>query len=117
MDGGNPRLSSTTVVAVTVRRNLAAPVFRQARYDTTIPETQAPGSLILTIQADDSDVSVSISIDLLNCLQSYNTGDFRTVWSYISVGDFTFSYMYWFLYMYRLWQSRRIASEIKTDKI
>lgn len=64
MDGGNPRLSSTSVVAVTVRRNLAAPVFRQARYETTIPETQAPGSLILTIQADDSDISVSISICL-----------------------------------------------------
>lgn len=89
MDGGNPRLSSTTVVAVTVRRNLAAPVFRQARYDTTIPETQTPGSLVLTIQADDSDISVRLSIGLLNSFQSYNTGEFRMVWSFISVGAFT----------------------------
>lgn len=59
MDGGNPRLSSSAVVVVTVRRNLAAPVFRQSSYEITIPETQSPGSLILTIQADDSDINVS----------------------------------------------------------
>lgn len=72
MDGGNPRLSSTAVVAVTVRRNLVAPVFRQNRYDTTIPETQAPGSLIMTIQADDADITVSfcriLKVPIQNCI-------------------------------------------------
>ena len=57
-DGGSPRLSSTTLLTITVQRNLAAPVFTQNSYTTTIPETQAPGSNILTLQATDSDLTV-----------------------------------------------------------
>ncbi|KAK3089813.1 hypothetical protein FSP39_006721 [Pinctada imbricata] len=56
-DGGNPRLSSTTLLTISVVRNLVAPVFLQNSYTTTIPETQAPGSVVLTVTARDADIS------------------------------------------------------------
>ncbi|KAH3873294.1 hypothetical protein DPMN_036526 [Dreissena polymorpha] len=42
-DGGNPRLSDTTVVIVYVNRNLFPPVFSPQQYSATILDTQAIG--------------------------------------------------------------------------
>ncbi|GFN78435.1 protocadherin fat 4, partial [Plakobranchus ocellatus] len=58
-DGGTPRLSSTAVVTVNINRNLFAPQFSQATYETTILETQAPGTLVqfgTPISATDNDL-------------------------------------------------------------
>ncbi|XP_035826841.1 protocadherin Fat 4, partial [Aplysia californica] len=61
-DGGSPRLSSTAVVTVTVNRNLNTPVFGRVSYETTIRETQAPGTVVqfgIPITASDNDLQVS----------------------------------------------------------
>ena len=57
-DGGNPRLSDTTVVIVYVNRNLFPPVFSPQQYSATILDTQAIGVPIVYITATDADTTV-----------------------------------------------------------
>ncbi len=50
VDGGDPPLSSTTTVNITVLdANDNAPVFSQPLYETTVPEDAAPGSRIIQV--------------------------------------------------------------------
>ena len=111
-DGGSPRLSSTTLLTITVQRNLAAPVFTQNSYTTTIPETQAPGSNILTLQATDSDLTVCMllllvvlaikqSLRLQNVYQTSGQSTFffiSTPWN----GMFVLLYCYYSCVAYKL---------------
>ncbi|XP_076458559.1 protocadherin Fat 1-like [Babylonia areolata] len=54
-DGGTPARSATALLSINVRRNLAAPVFVQNSYETTILETQSLGVNILRVSATDAD--------------------------------------------------------------
>ncbi|WAQ96421.1 FAT4-like protein [Mya arenaria] len=54
-DGGNPARSSTSLVAISVNRNLFDPQFTQQSYNITIDETQSLGVNILQISASDLD--------------------------------------------------------------
>lgn len=63
-DGGTPAKNSTATVAITVDRNLYAPVFSPDRYETTILETASPGDSIVTVLATDQDTSVRFSFFL-----------------------------------------------------
>ena len=56
-DGGNPSLSATAVVEITVLRNLFAPEFTQQNYEIQIDETQPLGVNILQISAQDQDAT------------------------------------------------------------
>ncbi|XP_036359005.1 uncharacterized protein LOC115211772 [Octopus sinensis] len=51
------RKSATAVVTVYINRNLFAPSLTQATYTQTIKETDAPGSVVLTLQSNDNDVA------------------------------------------------------------
>ncbi|KAH3873303.1 hypothetical protein DPMN_036535 [Dreissena polymorpha] len=55
-DNGSPRQADTETVFVTIQRNLNAPVFTQNAYQSTILETQAPGTSVLTVRANDLDI-------------------------------------------------------------
>ena len=55
-DGGFPSLSATTTVAITVRRNLFAPVFtNMERIGVVILENLVAGSFIAKVKATDAD--------------------------------------------------------------
>ena len=56
-DGGNPRLSSSAVVGVSVAdENDNAPMFSQAVYEMEVREDVENGTLVLVVQATDADV-------------------------------------------------------------
>uniref|UniRef100_A0A7N4PQZ0 Cadherin EGF LAG seven-pass G-type receptor 3 n=2 Tax=Sarcophilus harrisii TaxID=9305 RepID=A0A7N4PQZ0_SARHA len=63
LDHGSPRLSATTMVAVTVAdRNDHAPVFEQAEYRETIRENVEEGYPILQLRATDGDAAANANI-------------------------------------------------------
>lgn len=59
-DGGNPRLTATATIDVTVTRNLFAPEWLQQNYTITILESQEIGNSILQLNAQDRDIDVSV---------------------------------------------------------
>ncbi|KAL3878042.1 hypothetical protein ACJMK2_035678, partial [Sinanodonta woodiana] len=61
-DGGNPRLSDTTIVTVNIRRNLDIPRFNPVEYTRTILETQALGVPIVRLTATDSDTTAPYNV-------------------------------------------------------
>ena len=54
--------TDTTVLVVTVRRNLNAPVFDQLSYTATIPDSTSLGSSVLTVSARDDDYKVQFYV-------------------------------------------------------
>ncbi|RUS85645.1 hypothetical protein EGW08_006591, partial [Elysia chlorotica] len=56
-DGGNPSKSDTTVVVVTVTRNLFSPSFSPVNYQSTITENQAIGDPFRTVTCSDNDLA------------------------------------------------------------
>ncbi|XP_069499437.1 cadherin EGF LAG seven-pass G-type receptor 3 isoform X2 [Ambystoma mexicanum] len=63
MDNGAPRLSATTMVAITVAdRNDHSPVFEQAEYRETIRENVEEGYPILQLRATDGDSPTNANI-------------------------------------------------------
>ncbi|XP_036378998.1 protocadherin beta-16-like [Megalops cyprinoides] len=56
VDGGDPQLSGTVQIIITVLdANDNTPVFSQAVYKTTIPENARAGTVLLTVSATDAD--------------------------------------------------------------
>lgn len=61
-DGGNPVLSDTATVQITIQRNLVTPVFNPQRDLTeNIPETMPAGEVVVNVNATDADQFVSSS--------------------------------------------------------
>ena len=54
-DGGNPARSTTTLVEISVNRNLFNPEFTQTSYETTIDEIQALGETVVQMTGRDVD--------------------------------------------------------------
>ncbi|KAL5018733.1 hypothetical protein ScPMuIL_004455 [Solemya velum] len=54
-DGGYPSLTDTSVVTVTVVRNLFTPQFTTLNYEIFIPETQGVGISLVKVEATDAD--------------------------------------------------------------
>jgi hypothetical protein len=57
-DGGSPPLSGTTVVIITINRNLFHPVFEPTLYTAEIDEILDLGTVIKTLNATDGDKRV-----------------------------------------------------------
>ena len=57
-DGGEPPCTISTVVVVSVTRNLQQPRFNQAEYTVDILETHDLETVVTTVQATDSDERV-----------------------------------------------------------
>ena len=71
-DNGSPALGNITVVAVTVERNLFAPVLQgQTVITIRVPETKELGVPIATISANDADSQV-ISMCSHHKVNTYN---------------------------------------------
>lgn len=55
-DNGIPALYATQIVTVTVIDvNDVLPTFKQALYETAVPENLEPGHHVMMVQAEDSD--------------------------------------------------------------
>lgn len=77
-DGGNPRLSDAVTLDLFVQKNLNPPLFNgevsPADILITIPESLPKGEIILTLNASDADIYVSIipkhllSVTISSCL-------------------------------------------------
>ncbi|KAM4051034.1 protocadherin-23 [Anomaloglossus baeobatrachus] len=62
-DNGNPALSATQNVTVTVTDvNDVLPTFRQALYETAIPENLEPGQHVMKVEAEDTDSGVNAAL-------------------------------------------------------
>lgn len=59
-DGADPPKSSTAVLAITVERNLYAPVFQPQRIDISLLETQELGVAVSDVNATDEDTKVRL---------------------------------------------------------
>uniref|UniRef100_K1QE50 Protocadherin Fat 1 n=1 Tax=Magallana gigas TaxID=29159 RepID=K1QE50_MAGGI len=61
-DFGTPRRSSTSLLLVTVTRNLNAPQFNPTQYSVTILETQTLGSSIQQVSSSDLDTTLTVTV-------------------------------------------------------
>ena len=67
-DNGTPSRSATALVSVTVIRNFFAPRWNRPSYTSSILETQAPGVVFETVEAEDQDREVGWVILASNSL-------------------------------------------------
>lgn len=56
-DTGAPIAEVTEPVTITVNKNLNSPIFDQLNYETTIYDFEPIGSSVITVNADDADVT------------------------------------------------------------
>ena len=75
-DGGSPSLTATTVVSLTVNRNLVDPVFVQQNYTFTIDETQVLGVNFGQVIARDDDVTSPNNLLTYNLIEDDNTREY-----------------------------------------
>ena len=57
-DGGSPAQTATSMVTITINRNLNTPTWTKTSYVETIPETFGLGVSILRVTATDADTKV-----------------------------------------------------------
>ncbi|XP_073501312.1 protocadherin-23 [Phyllobates terribilis] len=62
-DNGNPALSATQIVTITITDvNDVLPTFRQAWFETAIPENLEPGQHVMKVEAEDRDSGVNAAL-------------------------------------------------------
>ena len=62
VDGGTPARSSSTLLSISVLRNLHTPTMSVEAEELVIPETLPAGALVTTVQAQDDDSAVRLEM-------------------------------------------------------
>lgn len=65
-DNGIPSKSNTSLVEITINRNLNAPIFVQTQLSANLPDNNALGQTLITVTANDADTAVGL---LINCFK------------------------------------------------
>jgi len=68
-DSGAPSAEVRETVTITINRNLNTPIFDQQNYETTMYDYEPIGSSVITVNADDADVTSPenlVTYDLVN---------------------------------------------------
>ncbi|XP_071191359.1 protocadherin gamma-C5-like isoform X2 [Salvelinus alpinus] len=90
-DGGTPARSGTTQIAVLVLDiNDNAPIFEQDLYEIQMSETTAPGTLVLTVRANDLDEGTNSKIEY--SFESHTADSIQTLFVInLDTGEITLS--------------------------
>jgi len=56
-DSGSPLADVSETVTITIQRNLNAPIFNPQNYETTIYDYVPIGSSVITVNAEDADIT------------------------------------------------------------
>ena len=59
-DNGIPSKSNTSLVTITINRNLNAPIFVQTQLSANLPDNNALGQTLITVTANDADTAVGL---------------------------------------------------------